>query len=84
MYERLQDLEERRRGRRALVRAIILLMQSGLDEDGAYSQLRRESMRARQSLELYCEELLNRRAKTSDISSQTTSVKLQDVNKRAM
>jgi AmiR/NasT family two-component response regulator len=84
MYERLQDFEERRRSRRALVRAIILLMQSGLDEDSAYSQLRRESMRARQSLELYCEELLNRRAKTSDISSQTTSVKLQDVNKRAM
>jgi AmiR/NasT family two-component response regulator len=84
MYERLQDFEERRRSRRALVRAIILLMQSGLDEDSAYSQLRRESMRARQSLELYCEELLNRRAKASDISSQTTSVKLQDVNKRAM
>jgi AmiR/NasT family two-component response regulator len=84
MYERLQDLEERRRGRRALVRAIILLMQSGLDEDGAYSQLRRESMRARQSLELYCEELLNGRAKAAESSSQTTSVKLQDVNKRAM
>jgi AmiR/NasT family two-component response regulator len=88
MYERLQDLEGRRRSRRALVRAIVLLMQSGLDEDSAYSQLRRESMRARQSLELYCEELLNRRTKTSDKTSdppeQTTSVKLQDINKRAM
>jgi AmiR/NasT family two-component response regulator len=79
MYERLQDLEERRRGRRALVRAIILLMQSGLDEDSAYSQLRRESMHARQSLELYCEELLSRRAKPAESSSETTSI-----NKRAM
>jgi len=59
-------------------------MQNGLDEDSAYSQLRRESMRARQSLELYCEELLNRRAKPSDISGRTTSVKLQGGNKRAM
>jgi AmiR/NasT family two-component response regulator len=84
MYERLRDLEDRRRGRRALVRAIILLMQNGLDEDSAYSQLRRESMRARQSLELYCEDLLNRRAKPAGSSSQTTSAKLQDLNKRAM
>ena len=84
MYSRLQDLEERRRGRRAVVRAIILLMQSGLDEDAAYSQLRRESMRARQSLELYCEELLSRRARPPDIPGRTTSETLQGGNKRAM
>jgi AmiR/NasT family two-component response regulator len=84
MYDRLQDLESRRRGRRAVIRAIILLMQSGLDEDNAYSQLRRESMRARQNLELYCEELLSRRAKPPDISGRTTSIKLQDGNKRAI
>jgi hypothetical protein len=41
-------------------------------------------MRARQSLELYCEELLNRRAKPAESSGQTTNVKLQDINKRAM
>jgi AmiR/NasT family two-component response regulator len=84
MYSRLQDLEERRRGRRSVVRAIILLMQSGLDEEAAYSQLRRESMRARQSLELYCEELLSRRTKPPDIPGRTTSGTLQGGNKRAM
>jgi AmiR/NasT family two-component response regulator len=84
MYSRLQDLEERRRGRRAVVRAIILLMQSGLDEDASYSQLRRESMRARQSLELYCEELLSRRTKPPDSPGRTTSETLQGGNKRAM
>jgi len=64
MHERLQDLEERRRGRRAVLRAVILRMrENGLDEDTAYSQLRRESMRARQNLELYCAEFLSRRAK---------------------
>ncbi|MFL6832767.1 MAG: ANTAR domain-containing response regulator [Xanthobacteraceae bacterium] len=85
MYGRLQNLEERRRGRRAVVSAIILLMrENGLDEDGAYSQLRRESMRARQSLELYCEEFLSRRAKPPDISDRTTSITLQGGNKQAM
>ena len=84
MYGRLQDLQERRRGRREVVRAIILLMQSGLDEDAAYSQLRRESMRARQSLELYCEELLNGGARPPHISCRTSSEGLQGGNKRAM
>ena len=84
VYGRLHDLEERRRSRRALVRAVICLMQSGLDEDAAYSQLRRESMRARQSLELYCEELLSRRARPPDISCRTSSEGLQGGNKRAM
>ena len=84
MYSRLQDLEERRRGRRAVVRAIILLMQSGLDEDAAYSQLRRESMRARQNLEMYCEEFLSRRARPHDESDRTTTITLRGGNKQAM
>jgi AmiR/NasT family two-component response regulator len=85
MYARLQDLELRRRGRRSVIRAIILVMQrNGLDEDGAYSQLRRESMRARQNLELYCEEFLSRRAKPPDVSDRTTSITLQGGNKQAM
>ncbi len=84
MYGRLQDFEERRRGRRAVVRAILLLMQSGLDEDSAYSQLRRESMRARQNLELYCEEFLSRRAKPHDASDRTTTITLRGGNKQAM
>lgn len=58
--DRVQNLEARRRNRRAIVRATILLMQQhGLSEEDAYSRLRRESMRARQSLELYCEDFLN-------------------------
>ena len=85
MYARLQDLEGRRRGRRAVISAVILLMQQdGLDEEGAYSQLRRGSMRARQNLELYCEEFLSRRAKPPDISRCTTSITLQGGNKQAM
>jgi AmiR/NasT family two-component response regulator len=85
MYARLQDLEQRRRGRRAVIRAIIVLMQqNGLDEDGAYSQLRRESMRARQNLELFCEEFLSRRATSPDIPGRTSGMTLQGGNKQAM
>jgi AmiR/NasT family two-component response regulator len=85
MYARLQDLEARRRGRRSVIRAIILLMQqNGFDEEGAYSQLRRESMRVRQNLELYCEEFLSRRVKPPDIPGRATSVTLQGGNKQAM
>ncbi|TDN05281.1 ANTAR domain-containing protein, partial [Lactobacillus crispatus] len=72
------------RGRRAVVRSIILLMQQdGFDEDGAYSQLRRESMRARQSLEFYCEDFLNRRARPPDDYARSSSVTLQDGEKQA-
>ena len=84
MYSRLQDLEERRRGRRAVVRAIILLMQSGLDEDTAYTQLRRESMRMRQSLEIYCEGFLSRRARPPDKADLETSITLRGSDKQAM
>jgi AmiR/NasT family two-component response regulator len=85
MCARLQDLEQRRRGRRAVIRAIIVLMQqNGLDEDGAYSQLRRESMRARQNLELFCEEFLSRRATSPDIPGRTSGMTLQGGNKQAM
>jgi AmiR/NasT family two-component response regulator len=85
MQERLRDLEERRRGRRAVLHAVIQRMrESGLDEDAAYSQLRRESMRARQNLELYCEEFLSRRAKPPDTTGRTTGITLRGGNKQAM
>ena len=85
MYARVQDLEGRRRGRRAVIRAVILLMQeNGLDEEGAYSQLRRASMRARQNLELYCEEFLSRRATSPDILRRTSGMTLQGGNKQAI
>ncbi|MDR3466813.1 MAG: ANTAR domain-containing protein [Xanthobacteraceae bacterium] len=85
MYARLQNLEQRRAGRRAVVRSIIALMQqSGLDEDAAYSQLRRESMRARQSLEAYCEEFLSRRAQPPDNSGRTASMMLSGTDKQSL
>jgi AmiR/NasT family two-component response regulator len=85
MYERLQSLESRRRGRRAVIRAVVLLMQdTGLNDDDAYSQLRRESMRARQSLELYCEEFLSRRASLPNTSDRTTGITPQGGTKQAM
>jgi AmiR/NasT family two-component response regulator len=85
MHARLQDLEERRRGRRAVLRATIFLMrEQGIDEDTAYSQLRRESMRTRQSLETYCEEYLGRRANPPDTPERTSSTTLRGGNKQAM
>jgi AmiR/NasT family two-component response regulator len=85
MYARVRDLEGRRRGRRAVIRAVIQLMQENrLDEEGAYSQLRRASMRARQNLELYCEEFLSRRANPPDIPGRATSITLQGGDKQAM
>lgn len=80
--DRLQELEQRRRGRRAVVRATILLMrQHGLDDDAAYSQLRRESMRARQTLEFYCEEFLSRWAGDSpETTGRTTGITLRGGN----
>jgi AmiR/NasT family two-component response regulator len=81
MYARVQDLEGRRRGRRAV---ILLMQENGFDEEGAYSQLRRASMRARQNLELYCEEFLSRRANPPDTTGRATSTTLQGGTKQAM
>jgi hypothetical protein len=63
---------------------IWLMRENRVDEDTAYSQLRRESMRARQNLELYCEELLNRRATPPDKAGRATSITLRDGKKQAM
>ncbi|MFL9498652.1 ANTAR domain-containing response regulator [Rhodopseudomonas palustris] len=85
MQERLQTLEERRRGRRGVLRAVVQRMRdSGLDEDGAYDQIRRESMRVRQSLESYCEDLLSRRARPPDSTGHTGTPPLHRGDKRAM
>ncbi|KAA0123586.1 ANTAR domain-containing protein [Methylobacterium sp. P1-11] len=62
LEERLARHEERRRGRRHVVKAILRLMQEhGLDDDAAYEALRRDAMRARQPLEAYCEALVQGR-----------------------
>jgi len=64
---RLDDMDRRRRGRRAVVKAIIARMsEAGSDDDEAYDWLRRESMRSRQTLEDYCEMFLKIRAAPLD------------------
>ncbi|TCK30280.1 AmiR/NasT family two-component response regulator [Ancylobacter aquaticus] len=60
---RLDDMDRRRRGRRAVVKSIIARMtEAGVDDDEAYEWLRRESMRSRQTLEAYCEAFMTARA----------------------
>ncbi|WP_457106242.1 ANTAR domain-containing response regulator [Methylobacterium sp. P5_C11] len=62
LEERLARHEERRRGRRHVVKAILRVMhEHGLDDDAAYEALRRDAMRARQPLETYCEALVQAR-----------------------
>jgi len=55
----LEDQERRRRGRRDVVKAIIATMaQYCIDDDEAYDLLRRRSMKARQTLEDLCKDLV--------------------------
>lgn len=57
----IQELEMRRRYRRHVIKAVTLLMKShSLDDEGAFALLRKESMRARLSLEAYCEGVVQR------------------------
>lgn len=56
LERRIERQEGRLRGRRFVMRAVVqLAVRHGLDDDGAYALLRRESMRARKGLEDYCE-----------------------------
>ncbi|WP_296103404.1 ANTAR domain-containing response regulator [uncultured Agrobacterium sp.] len=51
----IQELERRRRYRRYVVKAVTMVMKThSLDDEGAFAVLRKESMRARLSLEAYC------------------------------
>ena len=62
LEDQLARHEERRRGRRHVVKAILRVMQErSLDDDAAYEALRRDSMRARLPLEQYCEALVRAR-----------------------
>ncbi|MPQ94647.1 MULTISPECIES: ANTAR domain-containing response regulator [unclassified Thioclava] len=55
----LDDMGERRRKRIYVIKAVAALMrQRGLNEDAAYDLLRKESMRARVSVEDHCESLM--------------------------
>ncbi|WP_425228853.1 ANTAR domain-containing response regulator [Sphingomonas sp.] len=58
LERRIERQEMRLQGRRHVIRAAVqLAVRHGLDDDRAYAVLRRESMRARQSLEAYCASL---------------------------
>lgn len=57
----LAEHQHRRKRRRAVVKAIVQVMEThAVDDDEAYGLLRRDSMRKRQGLEDYCEEYLSR------------------------
>jgi AmiR/NasT family two-component response regulator len=72
---RVRELERRRQGRRAVVKAIVALMrQAGCDDDEAYAMLRRESMRSRQNLEDYCEEFLRKKAGSAASCTEQAAV----------
>lgn len=56
LADRLDEHERRRLLRKSLVEAVLIVMRrTGSDYVAAYDQLRRESMRTRQSLEDFCE-----------------------------
>ncbi|SMO93673.1 ANTAR domain-containing response regulator [Paracoccus laeviglucosivorans] len=58
MQSMLDELHDRRRKRAHVLRAVVRLVQrEGLDGDAAYDRLRREAMRARVSVETYCQSL---------------------------
>jgi len=57
----IQELERRRRYRRHVIKAVTVMMKShSLDDEGAFALLRKEAMRARLSLEAYCEGVVQR------------------------
>lgn len=60
LTEIIADHEQRRRGRRGLVKAILALVGRGMDDDAAYELLRREAMRERLSVEAYSEAFIGR------------------------
>lgn len=57
----IEELERRRRYRRHVIKAVTMVMKShSLDDEGAFALLRKEAMRARLSLEAYCEGVVQR------------------------
>ncbi|WP_103119650.1 ANTAR domain-containing response regulator [Methylopila sp. Yamaguchi] len=59
IVDQLAEHQDRRRRRRLVIKTIVRIMERhGVDDDEAYSILRRDSMRGRISLEDYCEQYL--------------------------
>ncbi|MBB4652054.1 AmiR/NasT family two-component response regulator [Aminobacter niigataensis] len=67
LADRVEEHERRRLLRKSLVQAVLIVMQrTGNDYAAAYDHLRRESMRARQSLEDFCETFIQANGPESD------------------
>jgi AmiR/NasT family two-component response regulator len=73
LADRVDEHERRRLKRRSLVQAVLMVMRhTGLDHAAAYDQLRRESMRARQSIEDFCETFIQ--TNTPDVDEPETLI----------
>lgn len=78
MQSTLDDLNARRSKRAHVLRAVVQLMRSdGLEETAAYDRLRREAMRARISVETYCETLSRIRDEAPPIPTTITTKRWQ-------
>lgn len=77
--ERLAEHERRRRGRRAVVKAILQMMnREALDDDAAYEVLRRAAMRARVGVEDFCEAWLRETNGTAGPAAPQTTGQERD------
>lgn len=57
---RLAEQDRKRRGRRFVIKAVVALVQArGLNDEEAYAELRRQSMRHRAPIEEFCEALFH-------------------------
>jgi len=73
LHDNARDLVERRHKRMHVIRAVVAIMrQRGLNEDAAYDFLRKESMRARVSVEDHCE-IVMKTLSDSDCGRGTTN-----------
>lgn len=83
--QRFDALHQRHRARRAVIQATLLVMKrTGLDEDQAYAQLRHESMRMRQTVESYCEDLIARHPPAAPSSLRPDDAKPRTGKPKAM
>lgn len=62
LHSALDELEQRRRQRRYVVKAILMAVaERSVDDETAFQMLRREAMRCRLSLEAHCEQIVRER-----------------------
>ena len=67
LIDRMDEQDRRRLRRRSIVKAVLKVMaDTGCDDTLAYDQLRRESMRVRQSMEDFCETFIRNNGPEQD------------------